>query len=140
MSIARRAGAVASLCVTGQGFWQGDGLSGKGKAVAGSLYGNGDPFMLLDRRHGAIELEVHSLGSGATTRQLGQKAAIGVLGSPPLAVWRSAHTGQRCLDTSKILGSLPSLFAHRRATNKERACTLKVGDTQPRHKRAQAEH
>ena len=53
-----------------------------------------------------------------------------MLGFPPLAVWRSAHTGQRPLSTSTVLGSPPWLFEHRLATNKRRGS--KAGASSPR--------
>ena len=69
---------------------------------------------------------LHGQGRGATTR----KAAVGVVGSPPLGVWRGAHTGQRPLSTSSVLGSPPWLFEHRLATNKRRGS--KAGASSPR--------
>ena len=48
-------------------------------------------------------------GRGATTRLIGHKAAVGVLGPPSLAVWRSALTGQCPLSASR--GPLPGCLS-----------------------------
>ena len=61
-------------------FSQGDELRGKGKAVAGSLYSNGDSIMLLDRRHGSIELKVWKLERAFEEQE-------GAGGKPSVAVW-----------------------------------------------------